>query len=289
MSILIWTIISFFTSITSSFWKKSIDNSSLPSWLFVLFWPAIGLLFIYLLVIILWINSAIFTDYYIVSLLILAWIFDWIWWLLEASILKKIKISKVLPYNSFDKIIIIIMWFLLFYWTEWYTSIITLVISIATVLVIVLFNINPKKIKLEKDILLYLLLKVFYAISTLIIWKVLLDYTTLDIFAVIVFVYLWFHIMFNLIAKKDFTLIFKQTKVFYKYRLLTSVIWRIAFIWGFFIIESSWLLVASLLSFLSLVFSIFSMKFILWDSPQRKEIILAFIVISMIWTWYYFK
>ena len=123
------------------------------------------------------------------------------------------------------------MWFILFYWTEWYTSIVTLIISILTVLI--LFNIDFKSLKLEKNILLYLFVKILYAISTLIIWKILLDYTTLDIFAVMVIFYVLFHIFFNLIWKKNFKDLLSQTKIFYKYRMLTGVIKRIAFLWGF--------------------------------------------------------
>ena len=289
MSIIIWAIISFFTSLTWSLWKKALNNSTLPSWLFVLIWPAIWLFFVYYLVVILWIEWSIFSNYEIISLLFLAALFDWFWGIMEINILKKIKISKILPYNSFDKIIIIIMWFILFYWSEWYTSLTTLFISIITVVIIVLFNIDFKSLKLEKDIIMYLMVKVLYAISTLIIWKILLDYTTLDIFAVMVIFYVLFHVIFNIISKKDFKQLLWQSKIFYKYRFLTGVIKRIAFLWWFFIIETSWLLVASLLSFLWIVFSIFSMKFILWDVPTKKQIVLALIVVFMIWIWYYFK
>jgi len=131
--------------------------------------------------------------------------------------------------------------------------------------------------------------KFLYACTTLIMWKILFEYSTLDIFALIVFFYIWFHTITNLLLKRDFTLMLKQSKEFYKYRFTTWILWRLSFIIWIFIIESSWVLIASLLSFIAIVFSVFSMKFILWDSPTLKQVLLSVLVIIMIWIWYYFK
>ncbi len=289
MSIILWIITSIMWSIWWAFRKKSAEQSNLPNWLFVLFWPLIWIVIIYSLVLIIWINTAIFNNYYILLLLIIAWIIDWLWSILEAWLYKKVKVSKILPYTSFDKLFIIVIWFILFYWNPWYTSIQTLCISVFTVFIIILFSIDFKKFKLDKDIIIYILVKFLYSIATLIMWSVLLEYTTMDVFSVMILVYLSFHTLLNLILKKDFKDMLKQTKSFYKYRIISSSIWRLSFVLWMFIIETSWVLVASLLSFITIVFSILSMKFILNDTPTNKQIILAFTVIILIWIWYYFK
>jgi len=289
MSIILWIITSIMWSLWWAYRKKSSENSNLPNPLFVLIWPLIGIIFIYSLVFILWINYEIFSNYKIVWLLISAWIIDWLWAILEAWIYKKVKISKILPYTSFDKLFIIVIWFILFYWNIWYTSIPTLIIAIFTFTTIVLFSIDIKNFKIEKVIVNYILVKLLYAIATLIMWSVLLKYATMDVFAVVILVYLSFHTLLNIVLKNDFKQIIKQTKVFYKYRLISSTVWRWSFILWMFIIETSWVLIASLLSFITIVFSILSMKFILNDTPTKKQIILAFTVIILIWIWYYFK
>jgi hypothetical protein len=289
MNIILWIISSLMWSLWWTYGKKASDHSTLPNWLFVLFWPLTGLIVIYSLIFILWINTEIFSNYYIILLLIIAWIIDWCWTILEASIYKKIKISKILPYTSFDKLFIILIWFVLFYWNPWYTSIPTLIIALVTVWIIILFSIDYNNLKIEKEINLYIFVKLLYAISTLIIWSVLLSYTTMDMIAVIVFVYLSFFVLLNIFLKKDLKQIFKQTKSFYRYRLLSSITGRWSFIIWILIIESSWVLIASLLSFITIVFSILSMKFILWDSPTKKQVFLAISVIILIWIWFYFN
>lgn len=289
MNIIFWIISSFLWALSWSYRKKAIDTARLPDWLIALFWPLTWLFVIYLLVLIFWINYNIFFDKWIILLLLLWAFFDWIWWLIEIKVVKNVRISKIMPYTSFDKLFVILLWFLFFYWNPGYTSFITLIISILTVLIIMLFSLDFKNFWLEKEVKLYILVKFLYACTTLIMWKILFEYSTLDIFALIVFFYIWFHTITNLLLKKDFSLIFKQSKNFYKYRFTTSILWRLSFIIWIYIIESSWVLIASLLSFIAIVFSIFSMKFILWDSPTLKQILLSILVIIMIWIWYYFK
>lgn len=289
MNILFWIFASLLDSISESYRKKSIDNLKMHNWLISLFRPLVWIFIIYFFIIIFWINYNIFFDKNVIILLFIAALIDWFWSLLEIKIIKNIKISKIMPYASFDKLFIILLWFILFYWNPGYTSITTLIISVLTVVIIMLFSIDLKNFWIEKDVKLYIFLKFLYACSTLIIWKVLFDYSTLDIFSLIIFFYLFFHIFTNLFFKRNFILIFSQNKQFYKYILTSTILWRSSFIIWIYIIESSWVLFASLLSFITIVFSIFSMKFILWDTPNKKQVLLSIIVILMIWIWYYFK
>lgn len=289
MSIIFWILSSILWAVSWSYRKKSIDLAKLPNWLLALMWPLIWLFVIYLFVFIFWINDNIFTDKRVIFLLFLWWVFDWFAWLMEVYVIKNTKVSKVLPYASFDKLFVILLGFLFFYWNPGYTSFITLLISVLTVIIIMLFSIDYKNLWIEKEVKIYIFVKFLYACTTLIMWRILFEYSTLDIFAVIIFFYILFHTLNNITLKKDFSLLFKQTKQFYKYRFLSSLLWRLSFIISIMIIESSWVLIASLLSFITIVFSVFSMKLILWDSPTPKQIILSILVIFMIWIGYYFK
>ncbi|MDD3793552.1 MAG: hypothetical protein PHI37_01975 [Candidatus Gracilibacteria bacterium] len=289
MNIIFGIISSFLDSITESYRKKAINNARLPDGLIAFFGPLIGLFVIYFLVILFGINYNIFYDTNTILLLFGCALIESFGSLLEVKIVKNTKISKIMPYSSLDKLFVILLGFLFFYGNPGYTSFLTLLISIFTIFLIILFSIDFKNLSIEKNIKLYIFLKFIYACNILIIGKILFEYSTLDIFALIIFFYIMFNIIINLLLKKDFTLIFKQSKIFYKYRFLTAIFGRLSFIIGIYIIESSGVLIASLLSFITIVFSVFSMKFILGDSPTPKQISLSILVIIMIGIGYYFK
>lgn len=288
-NIIIWLISSLFTWVWWSLHKKAVDSSQLSATLFSLFGPITWIILIYWILFIIGIDSKIFSDYFALWLLLLAWIIDGTAVVSENVLLKKVKISKVLPYSSFDKLFVILIGFILFYWNPWYESITTLLISILTVLIVVGFSMDLKKFHFEKVILQYIWVKLLYAIETILIWKVILDYSTFEVFSFIILVYLFFNITLNIFLKQNFKTLFFQSKNYYKYRLSSSILLWLSFIIWIFIIESAGVLVASLLSFITIVFSIASMKFLLWDSPSKKQIVLATLVILLIWIWYYFK
>lgn len=289
MSIIFWIISSFLGALWWTYRKKSLDNTNLPNSLLALLSPLIWIFIIYLFVFVFWINQNIFNDNGIIFLLLLCGLFDWIASLLESHVMKNVKVSKIMPYSSFDKLFVVLIWFLIFYWNPWYTSFMTLLITIITIILIMVFSLDFKSLSIEKDVKLYILAKFLYACTTLIIWRILFEYSTLDVFAVIIFFYIWFHTLTNIFLKRNFFLLFNQTKTFYKYRFSSSIFLRTSFIVSIMLIESSWVLIASLLSFITVVFWVVFMKVVLWDIPTKKQIFLSILVIIMIWLWYYFK
>ncbi len=289
MSIFLWLVTAFLQSIWVTFWKKSLDTSNMPNGLFLIFWPLVWLFIVYFFVLILWTNLSIFSNILIVCLLILAWIFDWLWQKVEAHTLKKVKMSYILPYRNLDKLFIILLWFIFFYWAEWYNSIITFFVAIFTFIITLVFSANLNNFKIDKNILFYIFGKFIISISVIIIGLVLLEYTTLELFSVLILTTFSFHIIANIFYKNDFKVLFTQSKEFYKYRFLWSFLWWTWFFVSFLVIENAWVVLASLISFISIVFMIASMKVILWDTPNKKQIILAFIITLLIWIWYYFK
>ena len=289
MNIILGIISAFFYSVADSFWKKSVEISTLPKPLFNIFWPATWLIIIYIIIIFSWMNIEIFFDYKIIWIIILIASLNFVLSNIEMWIYKRVKLSNLLPYSNLDKIFVVIIWFIVFYWTKNSTSLTSFLITLFTIFIIIIFSVDLKKLTLSKDILKFFFTRFLSAVNNLLIWYILIKYTTIDYISLDVIAFLWINILFAFLAKNNFIELLKQKKGFYKYRFWATIIGWIWFIIWLYIVQTSGILIATLLSFISLVFSIFSMKIILWDSPTKKQIILAFIVMLLIWIWYYFK
>jgi hypothetical protein len=287
--IILWTIAVAIESLWVSFRKKSLDvwklsNTMFKYFAFIFWFLAIGILYL-----IFWIDFWILTDYKFLLILLIVDTLLVIATYLQLYVLKRAKLSDVLPYENLDKIFVIIIWSILYYWTEKETSLLTLILTIITILVIILFTIDIKKLKIPKYIGLFSLFKLINSIVIVSIWYVLLTYSNITVLAVN-----WIYdlIIFTLIAlllKDSFKSLFNQSKSFYKNRLLSTIFWWTYDIIGLYIIQTSGLIIATLLWFMSVVFWIISMKFILNDKPSHKQILLSFIVICLIGSWLYFK
>ncbi len=99
-------------------------------------------------------------------------------------------------------------------------------------------------------------------------------------------VFFWF---FILIKRESFKDVFRQSKIFYTNRIQAKVVWWTGYMLWLYIIESAGVIVATLLWFFTIVFSVVTMRLILDDVPSKKQVILSFFVILMIGIWYYFK
>jgi hypothetical protein len=97
------------------------------------------------------------------------------------------------------------------------------------------------------------------------------------------------YLILAILFKESFKSLLVQNKTFYKSRGLSLILWWTWFLIWLYIIESFWVLIATLISFIWIITSILSLKYILKDTPKIKDIILAIIVTIMIWIWYYFK
>jgi len=289
MSIILWIISSFLNSITDSIWKKAVLISKLPQSLFNVFWPIWWILIVYFLIFSRDLGFNIYTDYKIVLLILWIASISYFVTVMYINIYKRVKLSELLPYKNLDKIFVVLFWFILFYWTKNGSSFTSFFITLLTIFIIILFSVDIKKIHFSRHILQFFLVKLLEAINTLLVWYIFLKYTTIEYLSVETIFYISIAIIVSLVQKNSLKLLFTQEKEFYKYRLWAWAIWWIGFIIWLYIIESSWVLIATLLSFIWLVFQIFSMKFILNDNPEKKQVVLAFIVMFMIGLWYYFK
>ncbi len=288
-SIFLWIISTLLDSIWLSFRKRALNEWNLSNTMFRLighfFWFFIILLLFYIVWIdkqLFWNTKYLFIIFFISLLISLNSYFN-------TFLMKEIKLSELLPYDNLDKIFIIIIWFFLFYWTDKWSSIITLIITLITISIIIYFSIDIKKLKIPKKIWLYILLKISKAISIILIWYVLFKYSTITFMVSNWFIETIFFIIIIIITKDNIKSLIEQKKIFYKNRLYASISGRSSSIIWLIIIQQSWVIIATLLWFSAIVFNIISMKIILNDKPNKKQIIMAFLVISLIWVWYYYK
>ncbi len=289
MNIILWIITSLLNSITDSVWKKAVLVSKLPQSLFSVFWPIPWIIIIYFLVFYKNINMNIIYDYKTLFIIIFIAIISYINTFLYINIYKKVKLSELLPYKNLDKIFIVLFWFIIFYWTKNWSSFASFLITLLTIFIIIFFSVDIKKISFSKHILQFFFVKFLEAVITLLVWYIFIKYTTVQYLWIETIIFLSITIIVSLIQKNSLKLLFSQKKEFYKYRLWAWVIGWSGFIIWLYIIQTAWVLIATLISFIWLIFQILSIKFILKDNPEKKQVILAIIVMFMIWLWYYFK
>jgi len=236
-----------------------------------------------------WVEFWILSDYNFLLLSLIITIISIINTYLQLHIYKTVKLSEMLPYNNLDKLFIVIIWSILYYWTDKQTSFITIWTTLLTIILIIVFTIDFKKIKIPKSIWLFTLQKLIKAWIVIAIWYILIKYTNITFIAVNLVFELIIFTVIALVLKDSFKTMLTQTKTFYISRVWATILGRTAYIIWLYILQTSWLIIATLLWFLGIVFNILSMKFILNDTPTKKQIHLAFMVLILIWIWYYFK
>ena len=276
-----------FAAIADANIKKALDIWNVSKLTFrymtLLFWWLI----IVSLVLVLWIDREI--QYDIFSLIVIFALR--IMWMLNTwlylHIYQHSKMSEILPYNNLDKLFIILIWFIVFQWSGSPTSLSTFLISILTVIIVIFFSIDYQKFQISWVAGLMILHKALSAIFIIGLWFLLITYSSITL----VFVG-WLYEMILTTAiifrvKGSIRSMFTQKKDFYITKISASFLGRSGYIMTVFILESAWVIMATLIGFTSIAFNIASIKYILHDTPSRKQILLACIVISLIGIGYY--
>lgn len=288
LPILLWILTVFIWSIWDTFYKIALNLANLSGNLFKFFAVVWSIPIIVFILILQWVSFGN------VSNLILLWTLgiSILWFAngqLRISIVRKEKLSHLLPYNDLDKIFTVVLWFFLYLWTEKSVSLTTLIITLLAIIVVILFSIDFKNISFPKTFGLIIVNKLIRSALLLAIAFLLIHISSGEYFIV-----KWFWeslIIFVLIfvLKDNFRDVFTQSKAFYKARWVPAVMWGISYLLWLYVIELSGIIIATLLGFLWIIFNILAMKFIAKDTPSQKQILLAFIVTSLIAIGYYFK
>lgn len=288
-SIIWWIIWVIFDSISWWYYKKALNQSNVSKLIFRLFIYIFWVFNIWILLYYFWFEINIlsnYTDLFYIFLLAFLWV---IASLIYLHILKNAKLSELLPYENLDKLFIIIVWFFLFYWTNNWTSITTLLITIITLFVIIFFTIDFKNVKIPKNIWIFIFHKFLRSIIILLIWYLLTRYQFSTYVVVSRSFEFIIYLLLIIITSFSFKSLLTQTKSFYISRFTSVFFWTISSIISIFIIKELWVIVWTLFWFLWIASTILCMKLIINDSPTKKQVSLAFLVILLIWIWYYFK
>jgi hypothetical protein len=285
INIFLWILAEMFCSIWGVNRKKAVESWNVSKNLFSILWPINMFLIIYTIIFFTWSDFAIFKDYKAIILMLVIWFLWVVSNYAEIFVFKNTRMSELLPYSKLDKLFVIVIWF--FYFSN--TSETTLLISIFTVLLLIWFSIDFKKLKVSKFVLIYIMILFSWSIITLITWKLLLTYSTIDFMSMnsVMFIILYFSLI--LIYKEKPKSLLLQSKTFYISRGLALFFGSTWFLIWLYIIQNSWVVIATLISFVWVFTSIISMKYILKDNPKKKDVILAILVLILIWLWYYFN
>ena len=162
-------------------------------------------------------------------------------------------------------------------------------ITILTMILVIFFTIDLKKLVFPKLFWSYVLHKLIKSFCIVAWWYLLIKYTSVTYVVIYTLIQFVLYNLISIIKKDNFKDLITQTKAFHITRSIWSITGRFWWVIWLYIIETSWLIVATLLWFFAVVVNIISMKYVLNDIPSKKQILLAFIVIGMIWLWIYFK
>jgi len=277
-------------SISTSFFKKALDTGNISKIMFKMMAHFFWAFFFLALINIFFFQKAIFFDTTILLLALSISIMRFFLTQLELYIFKNAKLSSLMPYENIDKIIIVIVSFFLYQWiAEKSVSLITFFITLFTIFIVIWFSLEGKKLKMQKEILLFIIRRIGDGVLFLITGIILLKYNSITYWFTNFSLEFMVYFIAALLMNDSFSSLLKQTKDFYISRLLWVFLGWSSFILSLIIIEKTDLITASLLWFLSVIFNTLSMKFILHDTPTKKQILLSFIVIFLIGIWYYFK
>lgn len=277
-------------SISTSFFKKALDTGNISKIMFKMMAHFFWAFFFLALINIFFFQKAIFLDTTILLLALSISIMRFFLTQLEIYIFKNAKLSSLMPYENIDKIIIVIVSFFLYQWiAEKSVSLITFFITLFTIFIVIWFSLEGKKLKMQKEILLFIIRRIGDGVLFLMTGIILLKYNSITYWFTNFSLEFMVYFIAALLMNDSFSSLLKQTKDFYISRLLGVFLGWSSFILSLIIIEKTDLITASLLWFLSVIFNTLSMKFILHDTPTKKQILLSFIVIFLIGIWYYFK
>ncbi|MCH2189085.1 hypothetical protein MK079_04640 [Candidatus Gracilibacteria bacterium] len=193
------------------------------------------------------------------------------------------KISVIMPYTNINKIVIIICSFFLF--SD--VSVISLFITIIAIIVIILFSIDFKNHTVPKNTTSLIVLEILRAIDVLVSGWIILNYTEIHYFIVVV---VWGIIILMTLsfAGKQFKTIRGKPKEFWVSRYIGGLGW-IAWFLALVIIKDLGLSISILLSFLGIGITLLLSYIILGDKPSKKDLLLTLIVTILVGLGFYFK
>lgn len=197
---------------------------------------------------------------------------------------SKEKISNLVPYDSISRILTVLFWVLIM---NDQISTTSLILNIITIIIIVWFSIDPKKLSLSRNILLYIIIQILSAVAILITAFFLVNnsaidyyfaYVVISIFLMTIICYIW----------NKFVDVKNLNRTFYFSSFISSL-GRLSWLISILLIKEIWLTLTTLLSFLGIGVSLASSYILFRDIPSKKNIFLTIIVTLLVFLGFYLK
>lgn len=280
---LFWILSTIMNSLSVVSWKKTMDMATVSkpafSLLWNLFWIILVIIFYYLWLL----EKEAFLNIETIGLMIFCMIIWALSGFMMLDIYKNDKISTIMPYENLDKLFIMIIWFFVF--SD--TSINSLLFAIWTVIVITVFSVDFKDIKLPRNFWKLFISKWLKAVVTLILGYLLLRHNSMSITAIDALICIvMYSSMLKIVDFRKFKTLWKK---YYSLRLWWSALWWISYFIVLFLISNLWVVITTLIWFFWLGTTLLFSYLFLWDKPEKKSIVLAILVFVLISLWYYFK
>jgi len=270
----------FIWSVADVFWKKSLNYKVGPRAHELSCYPIALLILAYFILSGFSFSSLDFKAYLAIIAIVVV---DVIRQPVMQQVYREEKLSLIMPYLNLSKIFVILLWFFLFKDVS-YT---TLVIALITVWIIMIWKIDFTTLKLPRNFQKILFVELCRTSSAIIWWWIILRYWDIALFNLYVIFWCSFILLLTL-QTGQFNDIKSKPLAFWKYRQIAAM-WWFGWFLSLVVIKNLWLSLSILLWFLGIATTLFLSYIVLWDKPQKKDLILTAVVSLLIWIWYYFK
>lgn len=281
-------IVALLESYSTIFYKKALWWFNLRFFNFEFFRALFWLLIVFWFILTWYVDVSFFKNYYLLFLIVLVICVVLLEYMLDQKIYKTEKISVIVPFENLSKAFSVIVGFIIFKWAD--TSFNSFLITLVAIFLIILGSFDFKTFRFPKNIYLILFWQTVTAVSLLLINYILsLNWVDEKVYISIFLITICLIYVLMIIYFKDYKRYGKLSKSFY---FNLSVWWstrRIWYIIGLFLMKEFGIVIAVLLSFVNLWLLLVLSWVLLKDKPSKKDLILAIIITSLIWLWFYYK
>lgn len=292
MNLITAIVSTFFSSLSDIFFKKALEYK-INLWNNDFLWQILPLM------VFIWayfyidfeFDTTLYLSFPIVVYILLSVFVYTLWRYLHASIFKKEKITHLLPYENLSKIFTIVFSYFLFR----DISFLSFCITLFTIFVIIMVSIDWKEMRFSRNILIFACSHVLFALGNLLTGYILLSASKWGLWVsgysfITTYLFLATFIFLIPFLMKKWFLEMKYVDIsFYTYRWISWFLSWFSWFLSLVVISNIGLSISVLLSFLWIVSTLFFAFFILRDIPRKRDVVVTFLIVILIFLWFYWK
>lgn len=135
-----------------------------------------------------------------------------------------------------------------------------------------------------------IMVKLLLTVQMLFMWFALNKVNSVWDFYVLYNIFIvWVTLFVALISRKRKKQLKFNKRDFFLYMFIAALAWEWTEIMKNFIIKDFWLVITTLLCFLYIWITLILSYFMFWDKPNKKNIMITFVLTILVWLWFYFK